>query len=298
MGNNPAQPFLDFKREKEFLIGIDSDGCVFDTMEIKQKECFIPTTIKIWELQAVSRYVREAQEFVNLYSQWRGSNRFPALLQTFTLAGEREEVLKRGFTMPDMESLRRWIESADSLGLPTLEKEVEKTGDPILAKVLFWSKEVNKVVAEMVKGIPPFPFVRESLAKISSCADCVVVSATPGEALLREWKEHGLAKHIKVIAGQEMGDKKEHLRLAKGGRYADDHVLMIGDALGDLKAAKANNVLFYPINPEDEAASWQRFYEEALDRFISRRYAGSYEEKLVAEFEKRLPSVPPWEKQH
>ncbi len=29
----------------EFFIGIDSDGCAFDTMEIKHKECFCPQTI-------------------------------------------------------------------------------------------------------------------------------------------------------------------------------------------------------------------------------------------------------------
>src|SRR5690554_2310277 len=122
MANNPAQPLLDFKKEKEFLIGVDSDGCAFDTMEIKQKECFIPTAIKIWGLQPISRYIRETQEFVNLHSKWRGTNRFPALLKTFTLAGEREEVKKRAFKMPDMEPLRRWIESTNSLGNPTLEE--------------------------------------------------------------------------------------------------------------------------------------------------------------------------------
>ena len=60
-----------------FLIAIDSDGCAFDTMELKHKECFIPNIIKYWNLQAVSKYTRAAGEFVNLYSQWRGINRFP-----------------------------------------------------------------------------------------------------------------------------------------------------------------------------------------------------------------------------
>ena len=52
---------------KEFLVGIDSDGCAFDTMELKHKECFIPNTIKYYNLQAISKYAREAAEFVNLY---------------------------------------------------------------------------------------------------------------------------------------------------------------------------------------------------------------------------------------
>jgi hypothetical protein len=31
---------------------------------------------------------------------------------------------------------------------------------------------------------------------------------------------------------------------------------MVGDAMGDLEAAKANGVLYYPINPGAEDASW------------------------------------------
>ena len=40
--SDPAQALRDFKPTKEFFIGIDSDGCIFDSMEIKHKECFAP----------------------------------------------------------------------------------------------------------------------------------------------------------------------------------------------------------------------------------------------------------------
>ncbi|MEE9562616.1 MAG: HAD family hydrolase, partial [Thermoanaerobaculia bacterium] len=73
-----AQPLAELEPQHEFFVGIDSDGCAFDTMEIKHKECFIPNIIKHWGLQPVSKYAREAAEFVNLYSQWRGTNRWPA----------------------------------------------------------------------------------------------------------------------------------------------------------------------------------------------------------------------------
>jgi hypothetical protein len=66
---NPHKILDDLKPQKEFFIGIDSDGCAFDTMEIKQKECFCPNTVKFWSLQAVSKYARETVEFVNLYSK-------------------------------------------------------------------------------------------------------------------------------------------------------------------------------------------------------------------------------------
>ena len=76
------QGLCDFRPAHEFFVGIDSDGCAFDTMEIKHKECFCPNIIKWWDLQAVSKYAREAAEFVNLYSKSRGINRFPALIET------------------------------------------------------------------------------------------------------------------------------------------------------------------------------------------------------------------------
>jgi hypothetical protein len=71
---------------------------------------------------------------------------------------------------------------------------------------------------------------------------------------------------------------------------------MIGDAPGDMQAAKSINALFYPVNPGDEERSWERFYKEAMPCFFNGSYAGEYEAALIAEFEGYLPSVPPWKK--
>ena len=157
-----------------------------------------------------------------------------------------------------------------------------------------WTTGVNATIADMVHGVPPFPYVRESLDFLADKADMIVVSATPLEALTREWQEHDIAKYVRVIAGQEMGNKALHLELAARGKYAPDHILMIGDAPGDMKAARANDALFYPINPGHEEESWQRFYEEAVHRFLAGEYAGAYEAQLIAEFDELLPEVPPW----
>ncbi|MCD5401750.1 HAD family hydrolase, partial [candidate division NPL-UPA2 bacterium] len=62
-----------------------------------------------------------------------------------------------------------------------------------------------------------------------------------------------------------------------------------------LKAARANDALFYPVNPGNEDASWERFYKEVLKSFIDGQYAGQYEEKLIKEFMKYLPEKPPWD---
>ncbi len=180
------------------------------------------------------------------------------------------------------------------LANPALEAEVEATGDPDLALALEWSEAVNRSIAEIVKDVPPFPFVRESLESMQGKADVMVVSATPGEALEREWSEHGLRPHVALIAGQELGSKREHLALAAVGRYEPDKILMVGDAPRDRNAAQANGVLFYPIDPGREDESWQRFFEEALPRFFAGTYAGDYMDAQIARFEALLPERPPW----
>jgi phosphoglycolate phosphatase-like HAD superfamily hydrolase len=277
----------------DYLVGIDSDGCAFDTMELKQKECFIPNIVNHLELQGVSKYVREAAEFVNLYSKSRGINRFPAVVETLEWIRKRPEVIARGVNVDVPQSWRDWIAAETKLGNPALEKAVADTGDADLRRLLEWSEAVNEAVAGMVRGVPPFPFVRESLRKLNEKADCVCVSATPQAALEQEWDEHDLTDLVVAICGQEIGTKKESLQEA--AKYAPDHALMIGDAPGDYKAAQANKTLFYPVNPGAEEASWKRFYEEGIERFFSGTFAGKYQEELLREFDSYLPKNPPWQ---
>lgn len=291
---DPQAPLRNFRRSHEFFIGIDSDGCVFDTMEVKHKECFIPNIIKYYGLAAISKYAREAAEFVNLYSKDRGVNRFHALVRTIDLLADRPEVTRRGFQLPSIEAVRQWTQRETKLSNPTLDHEVHVNGVSELANTLAWSEAVNRTIGEMVKDVPPFPFVREAISSMGGRADVMVVSATPSEALEREWDEHGLKGAVQLIAGQELGSKKEHLQLAAVGRYDLDKILMIGDAPGDRKAAEANGVLFYPINPGGEDDSWQRFFEEGLPRFFAGTYAGEYMDDRIAEFEALLPLNPPW----
>lgn len=283
---------FEITRKHDFLVGIDSDGCAFDTMEIKHKECFIPNIINSYELQAVSKYAREAAEFVNLYSKSRGINRFPALIEALDWLKRRPDVQARNAKIRIPQGLVEWMKRESKLGNPALEKAVKETSDPDLQQALAWSKAVNESVAKIVRNVPPFPFVRESLEKLAPRADIFVVSATPNEALTREWEEHDIAKYAQAICGQEIGTKKESLTNAR--KYDGDHTLMIGDAPGDYDAAKANSALFYPINPGAEEASWRRFYEEGIERFLTGKFAGGYQKQLLEEFDRYLPAKPPW----
>ena len=291
--SDPAQALRDFKPSKKFFIGIDSDGCIFDSMEIKHQECFAPMFIKHFHLQAVSKYARETWAFVNLYSKTRGANRFPALVRAIRLLGVRSQVKARKVSMPDISGLEEWVARETKLGNATLNAEVKK-GNKSLEHIKAWSDAVNATVEDIVHGVPPFPLVRECLEKITAGADAMCISQTPTDALKREWGEHGIDGFVKIIAGQEMGTKTQHLEFAAKPKYAPEKLLMIGDAPGDQKAAKSNNALFFPINPGKEELSWERLHGEALERFFKGTYAGDYEAKLIAEFQACLPENPSW----
>ena len=276
------------------FVGIDSDGCVFDTMEVKQKDHFHPQIIKSWELEAIEPQLRQAAEFFNLYSHWRGQNRFIALRLVFEALPEIPGVIESGVALPPTAALKAYLESGLPLGNPSLAKEAERTGDAELKRVLDWSLAVNRDIDENMPEILAFPASVEAIEKIQGSSDVIVVSQTPEEALVKEWERADLTKHIEVIAGQELGTKGEHLAMATEGRWEGHRILMIGDAPGDRKAAEAVNALFYPILPGRENEAWERLRHEAYDRFLAGDYAGSYEDELIAEFEAMLPKEYPW----
>lgn len=294
MGKFCKEDLINLPKTQDTLVGIDSDGCVFDSMVTKQCHFFHPHIIRLWNLEKIEKQVREAAEFFNLYSKWRGQNRFIDLLHTFDALPDMPGVKEADIVLPPTESLRAYVESGLALGNPSLEKEVERTNDPELARILDWSHSLNKDITANMTPIPPFKYVMEALGKVTANSDLIVVSQTPEVALVHEWDLHKMDHFVPVIAGQELGTKKEHLEMARGDRYPENRVLMIGDAPGDKKAAEGVNACFYPINPGHEEASWKRFIEEAYDKFLDGSFEGEYQQMLIDEFDALLPEKFPW----
>jgi len=310
-----------FQPAHPWLVAVDSDGCALDSMEVKQRRCFIPATIDVWGLGDIEAAVWEVATFVNLYSRWRGTNRFAALAKTFELLSGRREVHQRSVPLPDMTPLRHWLAEEPAPSNHTLEtwrgrdaRETrgqdardthgrsgfaslrrDKDAHATLEQVLAWSREVNRRVERLAGDVVPFPAVEACLATLAEAADVVVVSATPAEALAREWSRCGLARHVRWIGGQEAGSKAMMLRTL-AARYAPGHAMMVGDAPGDLHAARDAGMLFYPICPGDEDASWRGLVPAGLKRFLAGTFAGEFEQSLVRGFLHRLPETPTWMK--
>ncbi len=98
---------------------------------------------------------------------------------------------------------------------------------------------------------------------------------------------------VGAICGQEIGTKKEILAVAK--KYPANHTLMIGDAPGDHKAALGEQRLVLP----DQSRRRRGKLEAALSTKASTassaaRSPASTSSKLLDEFDRYLPSKPPW----
>ena len=225
----------------------------------------------------------EVWDLINLHSVHRGENRFRSLLLVF------DALRERGVAVPDTSRLRAWTAREPHLGNPALQAFLETDPSEEMDLVYRWSRESDEAIAATVHGVPPFPYVRETLARASAGADVMVVSHTPCAALEREWTEHGLLPFTMCLGGQECGSKTAQIRrAASAGNYPPERILMVGDSYGDLTAAKKNRALFCPVIPGSEAESWRGLADEGLARFFGGSFAGEYQEGLLNVFQNAL----------
>ena len=305
---------IDLAPQHDLLVAIDSDGCVFDSMSIKQR-ILHTEIINFWGLHEAEADVRKIAEWVSLFSPWRGLNRFQLILKIFQSLGNcvaaqdqsgfrtgEENVPSIGNVKPSATQLlpkgekRRLIEALEMFvnsGVPLSMVELEKRPEPELKKVLEWSTEVSRQIA-VIGEMPVFDEVFQGLEKLREASDLIVVSQTTEDALVREWRHAELEEFVDVIAGAELGSKAESLIRAAVGRYSLQKIVMVGDAPGDLEAAQAVGCLFFPILPGEEPASWVELRTTALDHLHAGTFAGAYQDELIARFNEALSPVPPW----
>jgi phosphoglycolate phosphatase-like HAD superfamily hydrolase len=270
-----------FTEQKEYFVGIDSDGCAFDTMELKHKKIFIPQAISSLGFEDIAEVYRRTAEEVNLYSRTRGANRFVAIATCLDKMRDNPSLTDR---VPDPAPLWEFVHSGTPLSNESFASYLGEGGSDLMRRVLHWSGESNRRIAETVVDNPPFPRVKETLEKAASFANTMVVSATPAPALKQEWGGAGLLTYIDQVAGQEFGPKKEQLAAALETGFDRDKALMVGDAPGDHAAAEDQGIPFFPIIPGAEEESWKELEVEGLDRLRKESFAGSYQVSLLERY--------------
>ncbi len=244
-----------------FLVCMDSDGCAIDSMTVKHLKAFGPAFAEVWNVgEEMKDTVLEEWNRINLYTLTRGINRFQGLVAILKMYPELDDE-------SEINRLAAWTETTKALSPTVLEEEYKKTELQIMKKALVWSKLVNQIIESLALA-EPFDGVKHAMEIIKEHAHIAVVSSANPAAIEEEWKTSGLYDMVDYFYSQADGTKAECISMLKKKGYEKQNIIMIGDAIGDQKAAVYNDVWFYPILVSRETYSWKVFVDEYFDKFL------------------------------
>ena len=270
--------FDTFERKHDFLVCVDSDGCVMDTMNCKHFNCFGPCMVAEWGLEAWKNEILARWNVINLFSMTRGINRFKGLAMAL---GEIDKQYK---PITGIAALQHWTDTAPALSNDGVAKAAAEATDAeaklILEKALSWSKAVNASIVALDESLKiPFAGAKEGLAAAHSFADVAMVSSANRDAVEEEWGKFGLLEHTDIVLAQDVGSKAACINGMLKFGYDPNKVVMIGDAPGDCDAAEKNSVHYYPILVNHEKESWDEAIAVAFDKLKTGEYAAYGAEK-------------------
>ncbi len=272
--------FDSFEKKHAYLVCVDSDGCVMDTMNCKHFHCFGPCMVAEWGLEAWKDAILQRWNVINLFSMTRGINRFKGLAMALG------EINKQYTPIPGIADLQHWADTAPALsndGLAGAIAQAEGEAKAILEKALAWSKAVNAAIVELPEELKvPYPGAKEGLAAAHAFADVAMVSSANRDAVEEEWGKFGLLDHTDIVLAQDIGSKAACIAEMLKFGYDPDKVLMIGDAPGDRDAAEKNGVHYYPILVNHEQESWAEAVAAAYEKLRTGTYAPYGQRKLQA----------------
>ena len=264
--------FESFERKHDFLVCVDSDGCVMDTMNCKHFHCFGPCMVKEWGLEEWEKEILDRWNVINLFSMTRGINRFKGLAMAL---GEIHETYK---PIIGIDALKHWADTAPALSNDAVAKAAVAAEDAdaklVFEKALAWSKAVNAAIVELDEALKvPYEGAKEGLAAAHEFADVAMVSSANRDAVEEEWGKFGLLQHTDIVLAQDVGSKAACIAEMLKFGYDPRKVVMVGDAPGDCDAAEKNGVHYYPILVNHEKASW----EEAVQVAFAKLRQGEYD---------------------
>ena len=273
--------FDSFERKHDYLVCVDSDGCVMDTMNCKHIHCFGPCMVTQWNLEAWKDEILDRWNVINLFSMTRGINRFKGLAMAL------QEIDSKYTKISGIAALVQWAENAPALSNDALSAAIADATDPeakhILEKALSWSKAVNASIVALDEALKvPFSGAKEGLAAAHSFADVAMVSSANRDAVEEEWGKFGLLENTDIVLAQDVGSKAACIKAMLQYGYDPDKVLMIGDAPGDCDAAEKNGVHYYPILVNHEKASWDEIIATGFAQLRAGTYAGYGAQKKQA----------------
>lgn len=269
---------INVKKQKKYLVCIDSDGCAIDSMNCKHIQCFGPALVEVWGLEEMRQAVLDQWNEINLHTMTRGINRFLGLAVILEqLHIESEENIR---------AFKKWTEESRELSNQALLEVCETSENPVFERAMRWSYCVNEKIEKLPVSMPFAP-VKDCIEQMHREADISVVSSANAEAIMDEWRASGLLSHVDYLFSQSDGSKRDCIRRMAARGYEREHILMIGDAPGDYDAADVNGAWYYPILAGREEESWERL-KEYFGLFVKGGFSKELQCRLTLEMKRNL----------
>jgi phosphoglycolate phosphatase-like HAD superfamily hydrolase len=268
----------DYNKSSEYLICVDNDGTVMDTMLLKHKFAIAPAFFETYKVQDFDGKKMDHWLKTNLFTKNRGVNRFLAL---------DEMIDYLGIGSVDQEDYKTWLKNTNHMSISSLKEELDKKTNSISLNLAYkWSMLVNDYLSNLEKP-QIFNNAYDVLKKYHNIVDFVGVSTANIKALTSDWTEGKVIDFFKSLGSQEDGVKSLIIsNLIKKG-YKKENILMVGDANGDYIAAMDNNIKYFPMIPGQEDDSWLEL-DNAIEKLMNHNFDEEYQEKLLENYNKAL----------
>lgn len=265
---------------RDKAIFIDSDGTVIDSMNFKHYNCFGPAIIHVFGLIEYEGAILKEWNRINLFSLTRGINRFDGLYQILSFVNQNYQKIEF------LQNYKKWLDTTSKKSTENLSEYIKEYNIDKLKLVVDWSNETNRLIKKFQEDVKPFASVKNALENLSKEFILIVISSANKEAIEHEWNKYELKQYVDAICTQEMGTKE--VCVAKMiDQFSPSDALMIGDAMGDLKAALDNDISFYPILPRQENESWNAFINNYKTIFNQGNYR-KFQDQIILDFKHTL----------
>ena len=253
-------------------------------MEVKHKECFIPNTISYFGLQA-SAATPARRPSSSTCTRRPGHQPLSGPDRDARLAARAAGSHQAGRADSQLQSVAGLDEAGDQARQPGAQSRGRADRRSRSEADLGLVEGRQRRRRRDGLGVPPFPFVRETLEKLVGVADVIVFSATPGKALAegmgraRDRRLH--AGHLRPGSRQQEGNPRaRHQGGLLAAKCGDDR-RRAGRHGGRPRRRRA----VLPRQPGERRSELGAVFRAACDRFLAGNFAGPYEADLVAEFD-------------
>lgn len=255
-------------RKKPFLLVIESEGVVFDSIEPAFRQGYIPSFAALFSWGLDPGLCARLFTHLSLASRLKASPPLVVLLAALKYLNRHFPSVRRVAVIQCLEGLIAAADFPDEDSiLPALYGAQE---DSPKRAILEWLEESRSLLAEA----PPsrcFVHARrflETLPEEFPGAEVLVHSTIPESVALNRWEIEGMGSCFLRLAGPERGDFPAYLRTALSQGYDAKPLLVVGGSYGAWQAAQAVGARFYPMISGGEEKSWRDLQERFIPAFL------------------------------